>query len=261
MKDDAQPYGIYVENQINAYLAAVAAYSTAGYSIEEADALTREDLETEAAVTTKGQASGQSKLYTFYNFLPYVILSLVLAGVLPVVLAFNRTELRKRTNVSATPVTRKNSALVLAALLVSLILWLILIGASLCLDTKEILTEKGGLAILNSFVFVVVSVCMMAFISNFRLSGASVSMLSNIVGLSFSFLGGTFVPLSYLGKGVKAVAKFLPNYWYSLAIEKIDAGAPLRDVAGYLGMELLFGLILLVLGFVLGKIILQRKTA
>jgi hypothetical protein len=57
------------------------------------------------------------------------------------------------------------------------------------------------------------------------------------------------------------VAKFLPNYWYSLAIEKIDAGAPLRDVAGYLGMELLFGLILLVLGFVLGKIILQRKTA
>lgn len=260
MKDEGQPWGMYVENQIESYLSSVRAYCSADYDLEEADHLTRTGLDTSGLVTMTKKKSGQNKLYTFYAFLPFIILSIVLVGVLPVVLAFRRTEVKARMDVSAMPATKRNLMLILSALGASLILWFIIMAVAGFVTGRALFTEKGMLFVLNSLVFLVVSVCMLAFLSNFRMTANAVSMISNIIGLSFSFLGGLFVPMEYLGESVKAVGRFLPTYWYIEALDRIDSGAGFFDAAGCMGIELLFGGVCLAVGLMLGKINFRRNV-
>ena len=78
-------------------------------------------------------------------------------------------------------------------------------------------------------------------------------MITNVVSLSLSFLGGVFVPLEVMGENVKAVSRFLPTYWYSTAVNAITDGKGFADIAGYMGIELLFGIACLAVGIVFAR--------
>lgn len=258
LKDDGQPWGIYVENQMEAYLTSLRAYLSAGYSIEDADSLTKEGLDTEALISMTEKTGTVSRVYALFRFLPYIILSVILSGILPVVLAFNRAEVKARMDVSYMPNMKRNLLLIFSALCASLVLWLITIAAACTVPGA--FTEKGLLFILNSFVFAVVSVCVLAFCSSFRLTDNAVSWLCNILGLSFAFLGGTFVPLDYMGKGVQAIGRFLPTYWYSVAIDRINSGEGLSKIIDCLAIELLFGFVLLAIGLLINKTNVRKRS-
>lgn len=65
---------------------------------------------------------------------------------------------------------------------------------------------------------------------------------------------GIFVPLSFLGDGVKTMAHFLPAYWYILAAEQIDAGISKKacaDIWLYCGTQVLFAVVLLTTALVI----------
>ena len=50
----------------------------------------------------------------------------------------------------------------------------------------------------------------------------TVSFVTVIIGLTFAFLGGTFVGLDILGEGVAKIGRFTPNYWYSTASRQVS---------------------------------------
>ena len=50
-------------------------------------------------------------------------------------------------------------------------------------------------------------------------------MFSNTFSLAMSFFCGVFVPLEYLGDGVKKVAHFLPAYWYVRLNSALEEGS------------------------------------
>ena len=71
-------------------------------------------------------------------------------------------------------------------------------------------------------------------------------MISNVLGLGLSFLGGIFVPLEYMSSGVVAFARFLPTYWYVKANQIIDSytgtSAQISTYLSYIGIEFIFAL-------------------
>ena len=90
-------------------------------------------------------------------------------------------------------------------------------------------------------------------VSNFNIKPSFASAITNIIGLSFCFLGGIFVPLEYLGNGAKSIGKFLPTYWYAEAIEKIKNGKGLADITNCLLIQLMFGIMVMAVGLAVGK--------
>ena len=81
----------------------------------------------------------------------------------------------------------------------------------------------------------------------------SISMISNVLSLAMSFLCGVFVPLSFLGDGVKKAAHFLPAYWYIRAAEQIDSwkkGAEVGSIWMFCGIQMLFAIVILTVALV-----------
>ena len=64
--------------------------------------------------------------------------------------------------------------------------------------------------------------------------------LTNIIGLSFCFLGGIFVPLEFLGEGAKAIGRFvsgLPKTEKNVFVLRYWYVAPIDDIAEKLGFS------------------------
>lgn len=73
---------------------------------------------------------------------------------------------------------------------------------------------NGLHSLLNSAMVLLFSIALTLLVSTFALKQQSLSMIANVASLGLSFLSGIFVPQYLLGKGVLAVAHFLPTYWY-----------------------------------------------
>lgn len=63
----------------------------------------------------------------------------------------------------------------------------------------------------------------------------ALSMASTVLALAVAFLGGMFVPLGFMGDGIKMVSHFVPSYWYVTALDLIDAGKAGTNAAELLG--------------------------
>ena len=73
---------------------------------------------------------------------------------------------------------------------------------------------NGLHSLLNSAMVLLFSIALTLLVSTFSLKQQSLSMIANVASLGLCFLSGIFVPQYLLGKGVLAVAHFLPTYWY-----------------------------------------------
>ena len=263
LSDSGQAAGVFINIQLSSYLESVARFERAGFSLEDAVANTEKSVDFEEFVEIPGlekenshpnnsisiSANG-SKLYSLFLFLPYPVMTILLSCVLPVILVFREKEIRNRTSISAVSETACNIALAAGGAVVSLLVFLGLTIFTSCFLGEDVFHGKWAYAVLNLFLFTVVTAMLLILMASFSFLGIRKAMdvLTNIIALGFSFLGGIFVPLSVLGNGVKTVGKFLPTYWYAVSLERIDAGKGFSELAGCFSMELLFGVVCLALG-------------
>ena len=98
--------------------------------------------------------------------------------------------------------------------------------------------------VINSFVFLLVSVGITYLISFLAYNPNILNMWSNVIGLCMSFLCGVFIPMEFLGKNVIKAAHFLPAYWYirtdELCTQYTGTSGELKTYAMYLEIQLLF---------------------
>jgi len=110
----------------------------------------------------------------------------------------------------------------------------------------DFFSMKGLLYVSNSVVFLLIAMSIVYFISYFVQSTSTLSMISNVLGLGLSFLGGIFVPLEFMSSGVVAFAKFLPTYWYVKANQIVDTytgtSEQINTFLSYIGIESIFAL-------------------
>ena len=260
--DDAMPYAIFINMQIDQYLNAVKDYMGSGYSLEEASDRCADSLDTSKYVSLyKSETISTQRAYTAYQFLPFGIITIVFSGVLPVVLSFNGAEKKNRMIISSYSMAKRNLMIILGALTTSLLVVMILIAiCSVTNSTDFLLTESWWLSIANSICYTICINCLLLMITSLPLgigkeNGVNTTtFITLIISMSFSFLGGTFVDLTILGDKVAAIGRFTPNYWYSTACRKIWLeGAAISDVMGSFGIVLLFGLVCLSIGLAFTK--------
>ena len=128
---------------------------------------------------------------------------------------------------------------------------------------ENLFTYQGMLYCLNMLSFLVVSLGLVFLLGQTVKKQEALSMISNVVALGMSFLGGIFVPLELLGDGIVKVAHFLPSYWYITAADfadKYKAGESLEQFFIKLLVQLLFGVALFSIGLAYSKV-KQGNTA
>ncbi len=264
LSDKGQAAGVFINMQLSSYLEGVARMEKTGLSLEEAIKETEETNDFSKFVKLEGKentsSNTHSKFYSLLLFLPYAVMTIILSTVLPVILIFSQKDIKDRTDISAVSNVTKNIALVAGGALVSFIVFLALFAFTSLFLTDDLFTGKWLLAALNLFIFTIVTTTLLILISAFSFLGIQKAkdVITNIIGLGFSFLGGIFVPLSILGDGVKAVGKFLPTYWYAVSLEQIDKGVRFSGLLKNFSMELLFGVVCLALGIAISS---ARKNA
>ena len=263
------PRGIFINMQINQYLNAVTDYMASGDNMADASKKADEALDISEFVTFREEEINVNEVkYTSFLVLPYGILSIIFSGVIPVIVSFNEKEKKNRTNVSSIKLTARNISLVLGAATVAFVVATVFIAViTLKNGGGFAFTDSWWLSVLNTYIYTLTATLLLFMLTSFPIivakgTTSASSIITVIVGLSFAFIGGTFVDLDILGEGVAKVGRFIPNYWYSVACKKIwYDGAGLSDLVGCFGLQLLFGLVCLAVGLAVTRYYGNKATA
>jgi len=261
--DEGMAEGHMLNLQLKSYLNSMYAFYHSGMSLAEAAEQAKQTQSSENyvsivhEVSEEGEGDGRSGVSVsrlLFIFIPYVIMCSVFGSLLPAVMSFGESEKKRRENASGFAVWKRSFALAFGSLIFALAICAIYVVVLAFACGSESFSEMWWLMALNLLIFTFSTVMMMAFLSVIPLKASVLaSIVSTVVSLGFAFLGGLFVPMQYLGEGVKMVGRFLPTYWYAMSVEALDKGKGFVTVLPYFGIELLFGLACLAIGLALSK--------
>lgn len=254
----------FVDQQINSYLKTVKLYLAGGYSLEDALTHSTESFTASADNVSIIDFNDDTKksaslvgIFSFFQFIPYVLSSMILCGLTPILVTFWQTDLSKRISCSALSLISRNVQLALGSVVYALFNWGLFILTSRIFYGAEVFSEKGLLCLTNSFMLLPLSVALSLIISSFSPSWNVTNMLNNIISLGMSFVCGVFIPQSQLGENVLAVSKFLPFYWYIKNNDLISGAS--EEVFSYqafwenMGVQALFIVAMFVVALVASK--------
>ncbi len=206
-----------IDTELDEYVKCVNAYTMSGYELSKSLDMTADALSNEIEVTQETFSNDDvlafSPVYrTFFQMLSYIVISIFINAICPVLLTINRSDLKKRMSSSAVPQSSQTMQIILGSLISFVSMWLILMIISIFVSGFTF-NKISILVMLNSFVFALVAAGITMICSVIIKDKKAVNIPSNIIGLGMSFLGGAFVPQSLLSDSVLSVAKFLPTYW------------------------------------------------
>ncbi len=234
------------DDMLNTYVSTVCAYMAGGMELDEAaDATVRVLSEkTEVKFENFAEETG-AKSAGFFNYMPYIIMSIVVSALCPVIMVMNKKEVAFRTKCSSFSEGKANLQTVLASLVFLFGIWFCLMGLGV-IKNEGMFSGNLWYAVLNTIAFMVVCIAIALLLSSFEISETTLGFVSQTLGLGMAFLCGMFVPLELLDKTVVAIGRFLPAYWYVRANNMICSMSgetfSANKVLGFMGVELLFAL-------------------
>lgn len=253
--------------QITRYLKTLDAFQT-GYPntpFDRLDTMVNEHLLNTVDVQlqeTKKEMSTFVVLSLYFNFLSYILLSLIIMVEGITMHSIFKSEVCKRSVVSPLKSTQMSMGLILGNLSLGIVLWACYILAIIVLEPKGMLTLTGAMMAGNALLFVFVCIAL-AFLfttlfSKFVNGREAINGATNIVGLCFSFQGGAFVPLYLIPEKVIVVSQFVPTYWFvklnnTLVDSNPLASTTLQQLFITYGILLLFALAFLGIALAITK--------
>jgi len=207
--------GIYIDQQIDRHLATLRAYLNSEFEFSDALSSTEKDLALSTTVElSTGEQAEVSTISFFFQYLPYVLIAVIISALGPVFMEFNKKELARRTEASSLSLKSKNMQMALGCIVVSLILWGLFMIAITVSNINDIFTLTSALRIFNSLIFLIISIGIAFLLGQFLKNSESLNFITNCIALGMSFVCGIFIPQELLGSGILFIAKFLPAYWY-----------------------------------------------
>lgn len=248
-----------MKQELNSSLKALTIYQTEGYSYTDAmsQAIQNQKISTSVTLLPSGNQD-ESVFYYYFRFVPYILISLTLCGMSPVISTLQKKEIRKRNICSSYPLWKQNRELILGAFAFSF-------GAMLIVDLVGYLFFSQGIStslflftFINTFLQMLVSMALSFCISYCLTSNAALNASANVISLGCSFLGGVFVPLSFLNHSLLRISHFIPVYWYTTANNLLTksgswAGANKPLVLQCFAIQIMFALAILVLALIISK--------
>lgn len=243
--------------QVNGYLKVVNTYMQTGFSVEEAaeKALKAMDVETVVTKLDTKKTSAHSSEYYFFLYCVYVFIAMAIIGIGPILLVFDKKELKDRINCSSYRFSAFNKELLMGMITAGGIICLLFLLMAVATGAVRV-TVKSFLYVGNMLCVMVVALTITYLVTRFVKKSQMLDMAANVIGLGTSFLCGVFVPMEFLGEGVLRIARFLPGYWYVLACNAIDTytgSADLIVVGKYVGIQLLYAAAFVSIGLVITR--------
>ncbi len=214
---------MYMEARLSAYLDAVRLYMKGGFTCAEAGEMAAQGLaegvETINYQRENGWESENSGAYFFYNFMPYVLLAMILQALIPTFSSFMNEDLRSRSLCSPISPVSYTAQIIMGSFVIGLGIMAVMYAVGAAISGAAIFNSTFIYSFLQLLAYLLLCLALAALIgilcSESKKKAAMVaSMVSNVLGLGMSFLCGVFVSQSLLGEDILNIGKLLPAYWY-----------------------------------------------
>ena len=250
------------DSMLDTYVGTVKAYMAGGMEFGKAIDSAAEALseKTEVTFETFSDKVGNTKAASFFNYLPYALLSIIVSVLCPVIVAMNKKEVGFRTKCSSIKTSSISAQTIAASGIFVFFIWifLMIIGVG----------KNGGMfsgniwyGVLNSASFTLVSVSIALLFSELGVKENVLAFVTQVLGLGMAFLCGMFVPQEMLSSGVLTAARFLPAYWYVKANDMIcglgTEQFKLSTVMICIGIQVLFAAAIFAVSLIVKK---QKKV-
>lgn len=254
-----------VESQVESYMQNISIYVNSGFDFEEAAQKAADVSKISADVLLPDNSNAAEKVSAasyFFTFFPYVLLCMLINSLGATLIAWNKTEIKARTAVSGTSLTERNMGILGAMLVYSLIIAGIFILVCTILYKDDFFTESSIYYGLNCLCYMFVCMAITFLVAQLSKKLAALSIWSNVLGLSTSFLCGVFVSRDLLPDKVVAFSRCLPTYWYINVTEELKhfRGSISSSVWISMGVQLLFAAAILSVTLVIIKSRQQKNT-
>lgn len=219
------------EMEINEFLKTLGMYVDGGFAPDKAAEQTLLDMQKESRVEFLNQENTGAKpaAYYYFQFIPYIFLCVMIVSLSAVLMAFNDKDMDARNKCSAMSFSKRNFQMILGSIGIMLLEYAFFMGVALVMYPDYMKSVNGMLSAWNALVYMLVCLSIAFFVGRLVQNYAELNMIANVIGLAFSFLGGTFVPLEIMSEGIKKVSGFVPSYWYTVANEAIWKVESLAD--------------------------------
>ncbi len=237
------------ESLTSQYITLLKGYIAGGFTENEAirKAGNMDDSEVSVLVEDAGSEK-HSPLYNFFVYAPYILLSLCIVGITPVLVIFHKKEVKDRVWCSSYNTRKINRELILGTVTAGVLFAVVYIICSVIGAGNDVFSVRGLLACLNLSAFLFVALGIVFLLGQTLKKTTVISMASNVLSLGMCFLSGVFVPLEYMGDGIVRLAHLLPSYWYVLGVRFLDhykAGMDLSPLWKYAGIQILFAIVIM----------------
>lgn len=253
-------YSIYVKDSINLFLDQIESYEKSGYDTSTAIKNTEEDFNKKVKVSLENNSRSSlgENVLNYFNFLSYAFLNQIILVVSLISLTYKEKSIANRNSVAPISRLRENLEILLGNLVFAIISWAIYIILFIVLNGMKAIDESFKLLLINSLVFVLVTVSLAVFISNVVDKGGVVTAVMNIFSLGSSFLAGVFVPQSLLSHKALTIGKLFPSFYYvannELIFYNFDKEIYFKNIIILLG----FGIILAILNLAIDRVKIKR---
>ncbi|MFZ2256753.1 MAG: ABC transporter permease [Clostridiaceae bacterium] len=253
--DDRQMEAILFNNTIQKYLMFLKA-DGATYGTIDPTRVTKA-LETQAVVTVNNLtvATGQESVTNWYryyfNFISYVMLSLFIMIFGIVMSEFNDDGVKLRNSLIPFSSTKFQLNLVVAQLVVAFAITTLFLVIGFLIKGQAAPNLDWAGHSLNAFVFTLSALTLSFLINSITRKTIVHTSLATVLSLGTAFISGVMVPAELLDPSVVILSKFFPTYYFVQATSRIiDQSGYL----GFLGVQLLFALLFLVLGLTITRL-------
>lgn len=172
------------------------------------------DVNSEVVVSSKLDNSYLNRVSRYFNFGSYSLLAVIIFIVTLVINSFKENTINKRIIVSSFNYKKHNSLLMLSSFVYSLIVWVLFSLLSVILLGKDMISLRGILYFVNTFMLVMPTLSFGILISTLVNNKDSIGGIVNVVSLGSAFLCGAFIPTEYLPKIVLSIAHIFPAYYF-----------------------------------------------
>ena len=172
------------------------------------------DVNSEVVVSSKLDNSYLNRVSRYFNFGSYSLLAVIIFIVTLVINIIKDNTINKRIIVSSFNYKKHNSLLMLSSFVYSLIVWVLFSLLSVILLGKDMISLRGILYFVNTFMFVMPTLSFGILISTLVNNKDSIGGIVNVVSLGSAFLCGAFIPTEYLPKIVLSIAHIFPAYYF-----------------------------------------------
>lgn len=233
--------GIYVEQQINNFMRNVSMYRAAGYSIKEGCRNVMGQKESKVTLEDLNGNGGALPAHgSFFQYLPYLFLAVFGAVLGKISFIFRERKVKNRLMASAVPLIRQNGETILAFFAIGMDMYAVCVVCMMLIYGDSALAAGNIVWYLANGFLGTLTALEIAFIIGVLVKNEmQVNIVVTPVSLGICFLCGVFVPLNVMGAQVKAVAKFLPVYWYEVVNNFL---MEYEDVSGAIGKQVLAGM-------------------